>query len=68
MAVAAAMAAGSWSRLKVCRAADCRWAFVDTSRNSSRHWCNGRVRQPAEGAHLSRATRRTVARAYREAR
>lgn len=39
MAVAAAMAAGRWSRLKVCRAADCRWAFVDTSRNSSRHWC-----------------------------
>lgn len=39
VAVATAMADGSWSRLKVCRAADCRWAFVDRSRNSSRHWC-----------------------------
>jgi predicted RNA-binding Zn ribbon-like protein len=37
--VAETMADGSWSRLKVCRAEDCRWAFVDRSRNSSRHWC-----------------------------
>lgn len=39
-AVAGAMADGSWGRLKVCRADDCRWAFVDSSRNSSRHWCS----------------------------
>jgi len=38
-AVAGAMADGSWARLKVCRADDCRWAFVDRSRNGSRHWC-----------------------------
>jgi predicted RNA-binding Zn ribbon-like protein len=38
-AVARAMADGSWARLKVCRAGDCRWAFVDRSRNGSRHWC-----------------------------
>lgn len=39
-AIAAAMADGSWSRVKACRADDCRWAFVDTARNRSRQWCD----------------------------
>lgn len=39
-AVAQAMADGSWSRLKACRADDCQWAFVDTARNRSRQWCD----------------------------
>jgi predicted RNA-binding Zn ribbon-like protein len=39
-AVAAAMADGSWSRVKACRADDCQWAFVDTARNRSRQWCD----------------------------
>jgi predicted RNA-binding Zn ribbon-like protein len=39
-AVARAMADGSWARLKACEADDCRWAFVDRSRNGSRHWCS----------------------------
>ena len=30
---------GSWDRLKLCPAADCRWAFYDTSRNRTRVWC-----------------------------
>lgn len=38
-AVATAMADGSWARLKACAADDCRWAFVDRSRNLSRNWC-----------------------------
>lgn len=38
--VAAAMADGTWQRLKVCRADDCRWAFYDRARNHSRHWCS----------------------------
>lgn len=38
--VAAAMAEGSWPRLKACRAEDCRWAFYDRARNRSRHWCS----------------------------
>ena len=29
-----------WPRLKVCAAADCRWAFLDTSRNGMRRWCD----------------------------
>jgi predicted RNA-binding Zn ribbon-like protein len=34
-----AMLGGEWSRLKVCPADDCRWAFYDRSRNRSRTWC-----------------------------
>jgi predicted RNA-binding Zn ribbon-like protein len=38
--VAESMADGSWSRLKACRADDCKWAFVDSARNRSRQWCD----------------------------
>jgi predicted RNA-binding Zn ribbon-like protein len=37
--VAASVAGGGWSRLKLCAAADCRWAFYDTSRNGGGRWC-----------------------------
>lgn len=37
--VHAAMADGTWERLKACPADDCLWAFYDSSRNSSRRWC-----------------------------
>ena len=30
---AAAIADGTWTRLKACRAEDCRWAFYDHARN-----------------------------------
>ena len=52
--VAAAMADGTWSRLKACRADDCRWAFYDRARNHSRQWCSMEV-----------CGNRTKARAYR---
>ena len=39
-AVAEAMADGSWTRLKACRSDTCQFAFVDTARNRSRHWCD----------------------------
>jgi predicted RNA-binding Zn ribbon-like protein len=39
-AVAASVAGGGWSRLKLCFAADCRWAFYDTSRNGGGRWCS----------------------------
>ena len=52
--VAAAMADGSWSRLKACRADECGWAFYDSARNRSRHWCSMAV-----------CGNRTKARAYR---
>lgn len=37
--VFAAMADGSWSRLKACRHDPCRWAFYDASKNRSGAWC-----------------------------
>lgn len=41
LAVAAqAMADGSWSRLKACRMANCRWVFYDASKNRSGTWCS----------------------------
>lgn len=51
---AAAMADGTWSRLKACRADDCRWAFYDHARNRSRQWCS-----------MSVCGNRTKARTYR---
>src|SRR4051794_5216590 len=38
--VAAAMADGTWARMKACRAEDCRWVFLDTAKNRSRAWCS----------------------------
>jgi predicted RNA-binding Zn ribbon-like protein len=35
----AAMADGSWSRMKACRNDGCRWLFYDHSRNRSGTWC-----------------------------
>ena len=36
----AVRARGEWRRLKVCGSPDCRWAFVDATRNRSRRWCD----------------------------
>ena len=52
--VAGAMADGTWTRLKACRAEDCRWAFYDHARNRSRQWCSMAV-----------CGNRTKARSYR---
>lgn len=40
---ALAQAAGTWHRLKICAAPDCRWAFNDTSRSGAARWCSMRV-------------------------
>ena len=39
----AAMAEGTWSRLKACREHGCEWAFYDATRNRSRTWCDMQV-------------------------
>ena len=39
----AAMAEGTWSRLKACREHSCEWAFYDATRNRSRTWCDMQV-------------------------
>ncbi|GAA3193150.1 CGNR zinc finger domain-containing protein [Actinocorallia longicatena] len=38
-AVGVSVLEGTWARLRVCPAADCRWAFYDHSRNRSGVWC-----------------------------
>jgi predicted RNA-binding Zn ribbon-like protein len=37
--VFAAMAEGTWPRLKACRNDLCRWVFYDASKNRSGTWC-----------------------------
>jgi predicted RNA-binding Zn ribbon-like protein len=34
-----ASARPAWFRVKACRGDDCRWVFIDGSRNTSRRWC-----------------------------
>ena len=38
--VAESMLEGTWSRLKPCADATCRWAFYDSSKNRSGSWCS----------------------------
>lgn len=39
LAVPAAVASGSWRRLKMCEADDCRWVFYDRTRPGRGRWC-----------------------------
>lgn len=39
-AIHAAIAEGTWERLKACERDVCRWAFYDHSKNRSSHWCS----------------------------
>ena len=56
--VAASVAGGGWNRLKLCSAADCRWAFYDTSRNGGGRWCS---MEACGNRHKTRAYRRRQA-------
>jgi predicted RNA-binding Zn ribbon-like protein len=38
--IARSEAAGSWRRMKICAAADCRWVFYDGSRSGAGRWCS----------------------------
>ena len=58
IAVHTAMADGSWSRLKACRASDCEWAFIDSAKNHSRAWCSMRSCGNREKARAFRERRR----------
>ena len=40
VALLRAMAKPGWRRFKACRGDDCRWVFIDGSRNTSRRWCD----------------------------
>jgi predicted RNA-binding Zn ribbon-like protein len=50
---------GSWDRVKICPADDCRWAFYDRSRNHSRTWCSMQVCGNREKARAWRERTRT---------
>jgi predicted RNA-binding Zn ribbon-like protein len=54
---AAAMADGTWLRLKACPNPTCEWAFYDHTRNRSSRWCA-----------MSECGNRAKARAFRERR
>jgi predicted RNA-binding Zn ribbon-like protein len=53
----AAVADGTWQRLKACRDESCEWAFYDHTKNRSGAWCSMEV-----------CGNRAKARAYRERR
>jgi len=40
VALLRSMARPGWPRVKACRGEDCRWVYVDRSRNTSRRWCD----------------------------
>ncbi|GAB3983546.1 CGNR zinc finger domain-containing protein [Actinoallomurus acanthiterrae] len=61
VAVMRSAAEGDWPRLKVCREATCRWAFLDTSKNRSRSWCSMRMCGNRTKTRAYRARRRTTA-------
>ncbi|WND37200.1 CGNR zinc finger domain-containing protein [Streptomyces sp. BB1-1-1] len=42
-AVAEALVAGTWIRLKACEAADCHWAYYDRSPAGRGRWCSMQV-------------------------
>ena len=39
VAVNETVTGGTWPRLKICSADDCRWAYLDQTKNRSRAWC-----------------------------
>jgi predicted RNA-binding Zn ribbon-like protein len=56
----AAMADGSWSRVKACRNDTCRWLFFDESRNRSGTWCSMAICGSRAKARAYRARRRSA--------
>lgn len=45
---------GTWFRLKVCSASNCKWAFYDSSKNQSGRWCSMSVCGSREKARAYR--------------
>jgi predicted RNA-binding Zn ribbon-like protein len=62
-AIHAAIAEGTWERLKACERDVCRWAFYDHSKNRSGHWCSMAVcgqREKNRRAYRRRRARATT--------
>lgn len=54
----AAMADGTWKRMKACQADSCRWLFYDHSRNRSGAWCTMAICGARAKARAYRARKR----------
>lgn len=54
----AAMADGTWQRLRACRKSSCRFAYYDHSKNGSRAWCSMAVCGNREKAERRRRRER----------
>jgi predicted RNA-binding Zn ribbon-like protein len=61
-AIHAAIADGTWERLKACERDVCRWAFYDHSKNRSGHWCSMAVCGQREKNRRAYRRRRAAAR------
>jgi predicted RNA-binding Zn ribbon-like protein len=61
-AIHAAVAEGTWPRLKACERHACRWAFYDRSKNGSGQWCSMAVCGSREKNRRAYRRRRTRAR------
>jgi len=55
-------AAGTWGRIKACASPTCQYAFVDTSHNASRRWCDmsGCGNQAKQRSYRQRRSRPTT--------
>lgn len=60
VALIEAQTAGTWTRLKLCGADDCQWAYYDTSKNRSRLWCSMEVCGNRQKTRAYRARRRAA--------
>lgn len=54
-----AVADGTWQRLKLCAEGTCQCAFLDSSKNRSRHWCSMEICGNRNKTRAYRARRRT---------
>lgn len=59
VAIMASTADHTWQRLKICAEDSCQWAFLDSSKNRSRHWCSMRECGNRAKTRAYRARRRT---------
>ncbi|CAA9445827.1 MAG: hypothetical protein AVDCRST_MAG58-393 [uncultured Rubrobacteraceae bacterium] len=53
--VAVAASKGTWARMKICAAEDCRWAYYDHSKSRTGRWC---AMQTCGNRHKTRRYRR----------
>jgi predicted RNA-binding Zn ribbon-like protein len=60
-AVHAAVAEGTWERLKACERPSCRWTFYDGSRNRSGRWCSMAICGSREKSRRAYRRRRSQA-------